>query len=243
MLANVRNLKAKINPALVQSSHCKDSLAVQGDSLDTFVLIPSNSSETCVAADIILAHRDLNIVQVGCIRRPSLDSVDLESDGRARSSAVLGYNVAVVPSVAPIASITAVATVAWPSCRASMTSRLTVLLAFVVAALAPLPNGDLDVRAGIARSGHSHVDLAICCSVDVDRGDMVRWCGFDPDALPDTTAWPVEDVRRVQSLLSNRNDIWVAICWVVNEDEPSKISQCNTLDVLFGHTARSDHHD
>jgi hypothetical protein len=57
---------------------------------------------------------------------------------------------------------------------------------------------------------------------------------LDPHTLPDTTAGPVEDVRRVQSLLADRNDAVVAVGWVMHEDETGMLS------ALLIHSVRSD---
>lgn len=202
---------------LVKSTHREDGITVQGDPLNTIDFLPSNGPEASVARDIVRAQLDLDVVKVWFVGRPGLDRVHLESNGRACLASVLGNNIAsiatasVTPmtSMTPLATIIAVASVAWRSTVATI-SRVRSLL-----------DCDLDIGAGVGGARHGHIDLAAGISVDIESGDVVRWGRLDPNALPDATAWTVKDVRRIQGLLSNWDDIWIAVCWIVNEDQPA----------------------
>lgn len=53
---------------------------------------------------------------------------------------------------------------------------------------------------------------------------MIGRSRLDPHTLPDTTAGPVEDVRRVQGLFADGNYVVIAVSWVMYEDEAGDLS-------------------
>lgn len=52
---------------------------------------------------------------------------------------------------------------------------------------------------------------------------MVGRCRLDPHALPDTAAGSVENVRGVESLLADRNNIVVAVSRVMHEHKAMNV--------------------
>lgn len=62
--------------------------------------------------------------------------------------------------------------------------------------------------------------LTVHVGIDIQLSDMNRWSWLNPDTLPDSAARCVENVRGVESLLSNRYYIIATVCWIVDEDEP-----------------------
>ena len=52
---------------------------------------------------------------------------------------------------------------------------------------------------------------------------MVGRSRLDPHTLPDATAGPVENVRRVQSLFADGDDVVVAVSWIMHEDEAGEL--------------------
>lgn len=61
-------------------------------------------------------------------------------------------------------------------------------------------------------------------SSDVKLGNVVGWGCLDPDLLPDTRAWSVEDVAGVVCLLSDGDALGVG--GIADKDEPAKVSTC-----------------
>ena len=69
--------------------------------------------------------------------------------------------------------------------------------------------------------------IKLTCTISSGRKlqlcDVIRRSRLDPDTLPDTTAGSVEDVRGIESLLANRNDVVVTVSRIVDEDEAVNI--------------------
>lgn len=63
---------------------------------------------------------------------------------------------------------------------------------------------------------------------------MVGRRRLDPYTLPNATAGPVEDVRRVESLLADWDDVVIAISWVMHEDKAGDLSALLAAAVISG---------
>jgi hypothetical protein len=107
----------------------------------------------------------------------------------------------------------------------------------------PLANGNLDICAIASRRAHSQVHYATSVSIDVQVTDVICWCGFNPDTLPDAAAGSVKDMARVQRLLADRDHVAVAVRRIKGEDDSATISLLlflTTQDML--RTVRSARH-
>lgn len=83
---------------------------------------------------------------------------------------------------------------------------------------------DLHIRSTVVRGVDSGIDRAICASGQLQFSDVVCRSRLDPNTLPDSTARSVEDVRRIESLLADRNDLVAAISGIMYEYQTVKLS-------------------
>lgn len=162
----------------------------------------ADRAESSVAADYIVAETHADVIEFGRVWRPEFRAVGIESDSSVGSATVAGNFAAV-----------GVCDLDLNICRGSVVGSV---------------DSGVDLGLSVDDFVFSRRDKVLTRPIGSSRqlqlGDMVGRSRLDPHALPDTTAGSVENVRGVESLLADRNNIVVAVSRVMHEHKAMNVS-------------------
>lgn len=204
--------------ALIKSSELEDELSVKQWTLDAVDFTSADRAESSVTANDIVSETHADVIEFGRVRCPQLWAVSIEGECSVGSTTVAGNFAAV--GVCDL--------------------DLNICCGSVVGSVDSGVDLVLSVDDFVFSRHGKVLTRSIGPSRQLQLGDMIGRCRLNPHALPDTAAGSVENVRGVESLLADRNNIVVAVSRVMHEHQAMTVL-VRSSRIRSSHLARKTH--